>query len=381
MDQLSLPRWTSAFCAALVTLTPALYAKEKAPITDTKTFAAPLAVPREKILKTVEDYLVPTPITAAAPSYEIISKTKEEGYERWYVHYALEDGEVGKAWLLVPDESSLRAKDGSGRLPLILALHPTGPEGKDRAINRWPTPPKDAKEVFYRNSRGYGLSLVKRGFLVFVPDQIGFGERSPLKESKKYWEQLAEVRKRLEERHPGMGLNGKITWDLRRALDFLVTLDMVDGDRIAAIGHSLGAWASIIAMPVDQRIKAAVISHTGPLRWQPKLWSDSAFLENYLKVPTLTKMGAEFNQNLFYMLMAPRPQFVIWSIADDYDQPPGIVEAVRVISEYNRYVAKRDGVPFDFTLYLHPRGHNFPDDVREAAFIWLEQRLSPGSGE
>jgi len=365
----------------LAVLAMPAHAKEKAPIEDTTTFIAPLTVPREKILKTVEEYFVPSPIEASPPSFEIVSKTKEEGYESWYVHYSLEDGELGHAWLLIPHESALAKRDGSGRLPLVLALHGTGAEGKDRAINRWPTPPKDAKEAGFRKRRAYGLALVKRGFLVFVPDQIGFGERSPLQRSKMYWDQLAEVRRQLKERHPDMGLNGKIVWDVRRALDFLVTLDKVDPDRIGVVGHSLGAWSSCMTMPVDQRIKAAVISHTGPLRWQPKLWSNTAFLENYLKVPTLTKMGAEFNQNLFYMLMAPRAQFVTWSIADDYDQPPGILEAARVISEYNRYVAHRDGVPFDFTLYLHPRGHDFPDDVREAAYVWLTQRLSEKSVE
>jgi uncharacterized protein len=52
----------------------------------------------------------------------------------------------------------------------------------------------------------------------------------------------------------------KMTEDLRAAIDYLCTREDVDKTHLAAVGHSMGAAATIVAASQDLRIKAAVSS-------------------------------------------------------------------------------------------------------------------------
>lgn len=347
------------------------------PLADDSAHAAALAVPRAEMLVSMRASLFPSPATPPAPGYEVLSKTDEGDHERWQVRYTVDEGETAPAWLLVPKGVSPGA-----RLPLLLALHATGGGlGKDRTVGLHGEPTDDPALRRARENQQYGLDAVRRGYVVFAPDREAWGERRtppsdgrPLV-AKELQAKMDEATNRLRERRPGWTLFAKQLWDMQRALDFLVTLEFVDPERIASMGLSLGAWDSVVLGALDERVRAIVVSHCGSLRFRPELWSDEAALRAYLAGNATRPQAINTNLNVYLMLLAPRSQLFCWSIEDKRDVPPNLVEALRLVSTYNRRVAKTAGKPLDFSFYLHPEGHDFSADSRALAWEWLAMRL------
>src|SRR5690606_25446968 len=109
--------------------------------------------------------------------------------------------------------------------------------------------------------RRYARDLVDAGFVVFAPDRAAYGERRLLQNGESYKEQMAAYSRYLHTFRPGWRLTaGKNVWDLQRALDFLVQYDFIDAGNIGIIGHSLGAWDSIMLLATDDRVKTAVVN-------------------------------------------------------------------------------------------------------------------------
>ncbi|EIQ00423.1 hypothetical protein OpiT1DRAFT_04966 [Opitutaceae bacterium TAV1] len=360
-------------CAALFTCAPqsALVAAPKAEGKEcSAAFSAALAVPREEMLASMRAGLFPTPAEVPAPSYEITEKTDAGDHERWKLRYTVDKDETVTAWLIVPKPLPAAGT----RLPLVLALHPTNDAGKDRVLGLYEKPPADEKERVHRENRAYGLDLVRRGFVVFAPDRAGYGERRLLA-SGAFKEQMAASQRALRKTHPGWGLVGKAIWDLQRALDFLVTLDFVDPQRIGSVGHSLGAWDTVILGALDDRIRAIAVSHCGSLRFRPELWSDETALRAFLEDGKKKSAGINTNLNIYLMLLAPRSQLFFWSMLEPKDAPPNLVDALRVVSAFSQQVAQASGTALDFSFYLHTAGHDFPPDSRALAWEWFETRL------
>lgn len=381
------PRKSFATCTALVpslALLTGLFALmlpgsaraqwQADPPADGSAHAAARSIPREEMLESLRQGLFPSPATPPAPGYEVLSKEDAGDHERWRIRWVIEDGETAPAYLLVPKRNGIAVAGGGARLPLVLALHGTTPLGKDRSAGLHAEVKEgEAPELKYLN-REYGLQAVRRGYVVFAPDREAYGERRPLVKGT-VKQQMDEATRRLQARHPGWTLFAKQLWDMQRALDFLVTLDFVDPARIASIGHSLGAWDSVLLGAMDERVRAVIISHCGSLRYLPGIWRDEAALRAYLDLNAKRPQAINTNLNIYLMLLAPRSQLFFWSIEEPKDAPPNLIEALRLVSDYNRRVAKDAGRALDFSFYLHTAGHDFPPDSRALAWEWLAMRL------
>lgn len=333
-------------------------------------------VPREEIRAAVLSYFGPGPALADVPKpdLQIVSKTDAGDHERWRVRYNVEKDERIDGFLLVPKPLPAMGR----RLPLVLCPHPTAEEGKDRAAGVYDTPPADALEAGRRSRGQYALELVRRGFLAFAPDRAGYGERRLLPQGK-YQAQAAAYDQHLQRRYPGWRLTaGKNVWDLQRALDALLTLEFVDPKRIGTIGHSLGAWDSIMLIGVDARVTAAVVNSGGMIAFDAAMWRDPAVLRAFLA--DRTKHELRGMAALALMLAVPRPVLYIWSIHDTaFDKGrPGVMEGLREISAaYARASGDaKDPAKADLGIYYHPNGHDFPPEARALAGYWLEDRLS-----
>ncbi len=311
------------------------------------------------------------PAITAEPQMEVLEKVEESDHFRWHVRYQVDKDEQSYAYLLIPKPFPAAGQ----RLPLILCPHPTALIGKDRVVGRYDEPAPNADEAAKREARQYALDLVRAGYIAFAPDRAAYGQRRLSQTENDVRKQMALYQEQLKTQRPGWRLTaGKNVWDLQRALDFLVKLEFVDSERIGTIGHSLGAWDSLMILAADDRVKAAVVNSGGTLRFRPDLWENEQALRDYLGDPK--KQQLNVNANLMFMLAAGRSLFYIWSTEDAYDRGgPNLVEGFRTIKNALKTNFKAEGKT-DLSFMLHSNGHDFPPAARAAAYNWFKDKFS-----
>jgi Dipeptidyl aminopeptidases/acylaminoacyl-peptidases len=361
----------AAFCSACSTGMTQSQSSSSETVVVARTVEAPS---REEIRAAIWKYFGSPPSEEAIdPQPEILEKVDAGDHERWRLRYLVDKEEYGYGYLLLPKPLPTKANPA----PLMLALHPTAEIGKDRVVAIYDKLAASEAEESSRRERQYALDLVRRGFITFAPDRAGYGERRLLAEGK-YSEQMKEYSKFLAKRHPGFRLTaGKNVWDLQRGLDAIATFDFVDMDRVGTIGHSLGAWDSIMLIAMDDRVKAAVVNSGGMVGYRDELWRDPAALRSYLDDPKQQNLATI--ANLMLMLAAPRPVLYLWSVQDLYDRrQPNMVDSLREITDYYEQVSggAKGRAKADFSFVLQPYGHGFPPESQAFAYRWLEVRLN-----
>lgn len=121
----------------------------------------------------------------------------------------------------------------------------------------------------YEKSSCFGLQLVRQGYIVLCVEAYPFNVL-PDFELKDFSIWSAAAKELLRQNPDWTGI-GKLTFDVRRAIDYLVTVPEADPDRIAVAGHSLGGKMSFYAGCLDPRVKAIVASDFG-FRWVDTNW-------------------------------------------------------------------------------------------------------------
>ncbi len=135
-------------------------------------------------------------------------------YERRLVSYRVETDERAHAYLAVPLKHT-------GKLPAVVVLHGTFKQGKERAAGLVDNPEK-----------AYLDHLAKRGYVIIAPDHFVAGHRIPPEGPYETG--------RFHAKHPNWTAVGKFTYEHSIAVDVLQSLDLVDVERIGALGHSRG---------------------------------------------------------------------------------------------------------------------------------------------
>lgn len=259
------------------------------------------------------------------------------------------DPERVTAYLLIPDSARRRPA------PAALALHPTHRRGKDVVS----IPGVGA-------NRYYGWELARRGYVVLAPDVVGSGER--IAAGEEYWDTAGFYR-----RSPGWTVIGRMMTDHRQGVELLARLPEVDGERITAIGHSLGGYNSVFVAGLDERIRATV-SSCGSSMWagdpRPGRWFRG---QPFIHLPRLgddVDAGVvPFEWHEIAALVAPRPLLVFAAREDDcfphYESvAAGMAEVRKLYTALDR--------PGDFEFLLGSGGHDFPPYVRQAAYAFLD---------
>lgn len=307
---------------------------------------------RRSILTDWLDYVGLLPERGAV-NEELISEVKLEDHVRRHLRYATVTGDWVTAYLLLPIESK---NDASARFPAILALHPTNEGGKD-----------DIGTSEGRNNRQYGLELVRRGYVVLIPDTITAGERiytEPFQTAPFY------------EQYPGWTAVGKMLIDHMHGVDLLSNMPQVNADKIGAIGHSLGGYNAFFLAGIDRRIQALVSScgfatfagDPRPNRWGQRDW--------FSHLPRLTEdIGAgyvPFEFNEIAALAAPTPAFY-WSGKKDKIFPnwQEITEGMTDVKELYTFLEAADS----FIYLLGAEEHDFPQYIRQSAYDFLDRWL------
>jgi cephalosporin-C deacetylase-like acetyl esterase len=271
------------------------------------------------------------------------------------VRYNVELDERINAYLLLP--KNLKDKN-----PAILASHQHAGEyylGKSE-------PAGLSKNLMYH----YGLDLCLRGYVVLCPDHLGFEDRRPLEykrvENKDLdggnYERLLFCKYILN----GSSLQTKYLSDLCRGVDFLQSLSFVDGEKIGAIGHSLGGQETLWLTWYDSRIKAAVsscgFSQIRNIIRDGINHNFAMFIYGFLQYGDISNLLCD---------LAPTPFLMTSGDVDAIFPLDGVYE----IAEAARKAYTEKGMEDCFKSILFEGGHSFPVEVKEKAYQWLDRFL------
>lgn len=275
-------------------------------------------------------------------------------YVRRLVTYASEPGSRVPAYLLIP-KAVLR--EGGGRAPAVLCLHGTNNVvGHGTVVGLGSTP-----------NRGYAAELAERGYVTLAPNY-------PL---------LAKYQPDLK----ALGWESgtlKAVWDNIRGLDLLESLPFVQPGRFGAVGHSLGGHNSVYTAVFDDRI-AAVVSSCGldsyldyyggaEKYWRPEQgWTQTRYMPRLADYRgRLAEIPFDFHEMIG--ALAPRHVLIIAPLKDHNfraDSVDRIAAAARPVFQLYGHA--------DHLRIEHPDcAHDFPPEMREAAYKWFDATLRQG---
>lgn len=287
------------------------------------------------------------------------------------------------AYLLIP-------KNLKGPAPAIIALHDHSGRfyyGKEKVVrHRQPPATINWFQDYRYGGRGYASVLAEQGYVVFVIDAIGFGERSGYRTTWMNFdaEDLVQYEKGTDEyvkaydaemngkwdkiyeaiRHSGATYIGIMTWDDVRSVDFISTLPEVDSSRIGCVGLSMGGFRAVWLGAVDERIRCScsvgymtMFEDLSPFR-VPVAWALPG-LHYKLPYPDLAS------------LMAPRHFMVQYCENDKLFDLSTMVNACSKVQS----VYIKAGCPDNFESRGYPVGHMFNYEMQEDAFAFFKNHL------
>ena len=264
-----------------------------------------------------------------------------------WVSYESEPGDVVPAILLIP-------KHRTPPLPAVLCHHQHAGQyelGKSEVVG-WAGNPQQA----------YAAELCARGYITLAPDTIGFEERAHPRLGGQEYERFLAHELLLK----GLTLQGKMIWDVMRAVDYLESREEVDPKRIGMVGHSLGAMETWFSMSVEPRIAAGAAS-CGTTTYAAVLGAE--WYHNYgFYVPGVLKWG---DIPEIISMIAPRPFLILAGEQDRGFPVSGAREVAQRASMLYRRLAAADALE----LHIAPGPHQFSDEMRQRAYHWFDRWL------
>ena len=286
---------------------------------------------------------------------ELDMKVEEEvdagSYVRRLITYQSEPGCRTPAYLCIP-KAALEKKT---KTAAVLCLHPTDNKAGHKVV----------VGLGGRAGREYAAELAERGYVTIAPAYPLLAGYQP------------DVLK--------LGWKSgtlKAVWDNIRALDLLEKLPFVDASRgFGAIGHSLGGHNAIFTAVLDRRISVLVSScgfdafsdyYGGvEVNWRKgRGWCQVRYmpaLAGYRH--KLDRIPFDFPELLG--ALAPRPLFIHAPRRDSNFRH----ESAAACAATAREVYKLLGAEGQLRIEHPGVDHNFPQDMREAAYRVIDSRL------
>lgn len=265
-----------------------------------------------------------------------------EKFTRHKVTFQVETGDRLPAYLSVPHGIKQPA-------PAMLCLHPTNPDGKDMVMGLVDKP-----------NRNYAEELAQRGYVTLAPDYPGFGEYKIDVYAMGY-----------------VSATAKGILNHRRGLELLASLPEVDGNRIGAIGHSLGGHNALYLAAFEPRVKVVVTScgfnsfskykggdltgwsHKG---YMPRIASEYGKDPNQIPFDFTEVLGA----------IAPRPLFISAPLNDANFEVSGVRDCVKSAEPVYALLGGKKNL-----VAVHPVcEHDFPPAIREQAYEFIDKALA-----
>lgn len=337
---------------------------------------------RAKVFELMAFDPIKTPLNAS-----VDSKREEGDIVVEEISYDLPYGPRAQGFFLYPWERS-------GKLPAVVALHDHGGffyYGKEKvtAIPREPSILTRFKKEAY-GGRSWATELAKRGFAVLIPDVFLWGSRKiPVESlneefqatfkdlrpgSEEYVQQYNKLLNSMEDLivaptivNAGSSWPGIFSYEDRRSIDYLITRQEIDENRIECGGLSGGGLRTIFLAGLDPRIRCAfcvgfMSTLRGLLRNRIKshrLFMYVPHLSSFLDLPDVIA------------LRAPSPLMVQYDIDDELFT----LEGQRQADEKIAHIYSQIDHPDNYVGKFYPGPHKFDIEMQDDAFEWLDKHL------
>jgi dienelactone hydrolase len=310
------------------------------------------ATRRTHILANMQEVMGPLPddSTRVPLDVQVLEEVKEEKYTRKKITFAVEKGDRVPAYLLVPRHPPLPPlRKGGRRMAGVLVPHQTIKIGKMEPAGLGQQPNKHIAK-----------HLAELGYVTLAPDYPKFGDYD------------IDVYK--------MGYASatmKGIWNHMRAIDLLQSLPEVDPERIGAIGHSLGGHNSMFVAAFDTRIKCVVSScgfNSFPKYRKGNLagWSHNGYMPRIRTHYELKPEKMPFDFTEVVAAIAPRAFLACSPVGDTNFEVDGVRDCIKAATPVYELLGAKEKLAATYP----DCGHDFPPEVRQVAYAWLERWLS-----
>ncbi|GJM27114.1 MAG: hypothetical protein DHS20C16_35290 [Phycisphaerae bacterium] len=284
---------------------------------------------------------LPEPRPQPAFDMRVESENVFPGYVRQKITFVTEANDRLPCYLSIPNDIKVNA-------PAMVCLHPTSTHGKGMVVGLGDKP-----------NRNYADELAQRGYVTLAPDYPGFGDY------------LIDVYAMGYESATAKGIVNHM-----RCVDLLASLPYVDGDRIGAIGHSLGGHNTLYLGVFDPRVKVIVTScgfnsfakyYGGDLTG----WSHKGYMPRIASVYNKDPKQMPFDFTEVLGALAPRAVFISAPLHDANFEVSGVYDCVEAAQPVYTLL----GAPTALQS-VHPDcEHDFPPDTRREAYGFIDGAL------
>ncbi len=316
---------------------------------DSRGFEHPITEPRDwekrraHILAAMQRVMGELPSRKRLPSLDVqvLEEIALPKYTRQKITFVAEAGDRVPAYVLIPRELK-------GKAPAMLCLHQTTAIGKSEPVG-----------LGGKENLRYAQELAERGYVALAPDYPNFGDYKFDVYSHGY-----------------ASATMKGIFNHMRAVDMLASLPQVDKTRIGAIGHSLGGHNSLFVAAFDPRIKAVVTScgfnsfykyYGGDLTG----WSHKGYMPRIASEFGKDPKQMPFDWTETLAAIAPRAVFINAPMRDDNFEVSGVKDCLAAAAPVFELLGAKEKL-----VAVHPDcGHDFPPDVRQQAYEFLDKNL------
>lgn len=276
----------------------------------------------------------------------VMSSSDEGDYLKEYVEVISEDHGSFPMYILTP-------KNNESIYPAVIALHGHGKYGSEAVVGV----SGESGEIHHQ----FGVSLVLKGFRVFIPEIIGFGKRRlQVDISKENLSSCSRLGTALLLK--GKTLVGKRVAEVRSLLLFLKEDPVVDSGRIGIVGFSGGALVAAYSMILAKEISGCVLSGF-PSTFRGSILDRPHCIDNY--IPHIYE---EADLPQWLSLIAPRPLYFECGI---HDQVFPRMSAETAIEEVTQHY-QRHGISTNFGFNQFDGAHEVSG---EKSFDWLRKKI------
>jgi dienelactone hydrolase len=324
------------------------------------TTEAEWAAWRQQLKSKVIALLGEFPATAVALQPHVLETQDLPDYKLEKVAIQSEPGIFIPCYVLTPHHVSPPYRP-------VIALHGHGSGGAAHLLGRVRSEATRAQELDYiaEHNYTYADQLARHGFMVFVPEQRGFGERMEAPPKLVVGDAMHQSSCRalaFNALMMGKTLLGMRVWDVMRTLDYIASRPEPKVEGVGCVGLSGGGTTTLYATVADERITVAVLSGAFS-SFRSSIMStihcDCNYIPGILQVAEMADIAG---------LIAPRPLLFEAGTQD----PIFPVEDVRTGVQKVAEVYSLLDVPERIDLDIFEGGHRFSGNK---CFDWFARWL------